>query len=72
MEIEVRHLAPTPLGAQVTCSTRVIGSEENTVTFTLEARDEHEVILRGLHKRGIIRVASFSRRLARKGSPPAT
>ena len=69
MEIEVRHLAPTPLGAQVTCSSRVIGAEANTVTFHLEARDEHETILRGLHKRAVIRVESFSRRVARKSAP---
>jgi len=66
MEIEVRHLAPTPLGAQVTCLARVISAEGTTVTFHVEARDEHEVIIRGLHKRAVIRVESFARRVARK------
>jgi fluoroacetyl-CoA thioesterase len=65
-EIELRHLAPTPLGAQVTCLARVIGSDGATITFHVEARDEHEVIARGLHKRGVIRVESFARRVARK------
>src|SRR5262245_51134473 len=66
IELEVRHLAPTPLGANVTCLARVIGTDGNTVTFHVEARDEHELIVRGLHKRAVIRVESFARRVARK------
>lgn len=66
MEIEIRHLAPTPLGANVTCSARVVSAEGATVTFQVEARDEHELIARGLHRRGVIRVESFARRVARK------
>ena len=66
MEIEIRHLAPTPLGANVTCTARVVAAEDGSVTFHVEARDEHELIARGLHKRGVIRVESFARRVARK------
>jgi len=66
MEIEIRHLAPTPLGASVTCTARVIATEDATVTFHVEARDEHELIIRGLHKRAVIQVDSFARRVARK------
>ena len=66
MEIEIRHLAPTPLGGNVTCTARVVSAEGGTVTFHVEARDEHEIIARGLHKRGVIRVDSFARRVARK------
>lgn len=66
MEVEIRHLAPTPLGANVTCLARVISAEDNTVTFHIEARDEHELIARGIHKRGVIRVESFAKRVSRK------
>ena len=66
MEIEIRHLAPTPLGANVTCLARVVSTEGSTVTFHVEARDEHETIARGTHKRAIIRVESFAKRVARK------
>src|SRR3954468_20379233 len=65
-EIELRHLAPTPLGANVTCITRVIQAEGSQITFSVEARDQHEVIARGLHKRAIIRISSFARRVAAK------
>lgn len=65
-EIEIRHLAPTPLGQNVTITTRVIGSEGKAIDFQFEVRDEHEVIARGLHKRGVINVETFARRVARK------
>ena len=71
IEIEIRHLAPTPLGAGVTCLARVIAVEGNTVTFHVEARDEQEVIVRGLHKRAVIRVETSARRVARKLKRPA-
>jgi predicted thioesterase len=70
IEIELRHLSPTPLGASVTCLTRVIQAEGSQITFQVEARDAHEVIARGLHKRAIVRVANFARRVAAK-SPAA-
>jgi predicted thioesterase len=66
IELELRHLAPTPLGASVTCVTRVIQVEGSQITFQVEARDSHEAIARGLHKRAVIRVASFARRVAAK------
>ncbi len=67
-EIEIRHLAPTPLGQNVTITTRVIGSEAKTVDFQFEVRDAHEMIARGLHKRAVITVESFARRVAKKSS----
>ena len=67
-EIEIRHLAPTPPGATVTCTTRVIQVEDRQFTFQVEARDAHEVIARGLHKRAVIRVGGFARRLAAKAA----
>jgi fluoroacetyl-CoA thioesterase len=66
IEIELRHLAPTPLGAEVTVTSRVIHAEGRTVNFQIEARDEHELIARGVHKRAIIRTGSFARRVENK------
>src|SRR5947208_1312281 len=48
--IEVDHLAPTPVGAQITCVARIVHSEGPVISFQLEARDQHETIARGLHK----------------------
>lgn len=62
-EIELRHLAPSPLGARVTITVRVIHAEGRKVSFQVEARDEHELLARGLHQRGIIRTGSFAKRV---------
>jgi fluoroacetyl-CoA thioesterase len=66
VEIEVRHLAPTPAGSNVTILTRVIQAEGKTVDFQFEVRDDAEMIARGLHKRAVITVESFARRVAKK------
>lgn len=68
VEINLRHIAPTPLGQQVSIATRVIRRDGALLTFNVEVRDAHEVIARGLHKRAIIQVDGFSRRVARKQS----
>ena len=66
IELDIRHLAPTPVGQTIHCTARVIGVEGSKITFQIEARDQHEVILRGLHKRAVIRTESFSRRVKEK------
>lgn len=66
VEIDLKHLAPSPLGAKVTATARVIGHTGRLVDFQIEARDEHELIVRGVHKRAIIQIESFARRLQAK------
>lgn len=71
MDIELQHLAPTPLGALVTCKARVIHVDERAIQFQIEAADEMEVIARGLHKRAIVNILRFAKRVQRKASKPA-
>ena len=66
IELDIRHLAPTPVGQTIHCRAQVIAVEDRKITFQIEARDQHEVILRGLHKRAVIRTESFSRRVKEK------
>jgi len=68
MQVDVQHLAATPLGEQVTCRARVIHSEGTVISFQLEARDEHELIARGIHKMSVIDVERFAKRVERKKS----
>jgi predicted thioesterase len=68
VEIEIRHLAPTPLGQNIVIATRIIGGEGKLWDFQFDVRDEHEVIARGLHKRAVIGVESFARRVAKKSA----
>jgi predicted thioesterase len=64
--IEVDHLAPTPLGAIVTCIARIVHSEGPVISFQLEADDGHETIARGFHKRRAVKVDRFAARVAKK------
>jgi fluoroacetyl-CoA thioesterase len=70
MEIQVRHVAPTPLGGTVTCRARVLFAEKNEVSFQLEAHDERERIARGSHRLRVVRVERFALRVAQKASAP--
>jgi predicted thioesterase len=66
VELDLRHLAPTPLGATVTATARVIGATGRFVDFQIEARDEQELLIRGVHKRAVIRTSTFAKRLQSK------
>jgi predicted thioesterase len=68
VEIELRHLAPSPRGARVTAIARVIGHSGRFVDFQIEARDGQELIARGVHKRAVVRTGSFSHRVNSKAS----
>lgn len=68
VEIELRHLAPTPLGASVAITTRVIGVTGKFVDFQIEARDSQELIARGVHRRAVIRTSAFTQRVQSKAS----
>ncbi|WP_237722746.1 thioesterase family protein [Singulisphaera acidiphila] len=64
--VEVEHLAPSPEGSAVVCRARVIHVDGAVVTFQVEAHDDVELIARGLHRRRVIDVDRFARRVARK------
>ena len=66
LEIDIKHLAPTLVGQTIHCTARIIAVEGTKVQFQIEARDDREVIVRGLHKRAVIRTDSFARRVQEK------
>ncbi len=66
VEIDIKHLAPTPVGQTIHCRAQVISADGRQFTFQIEARDDHEVIVRGLHKRAVIRTESFTKRVKEK------
>lgn len=66
IEIEVQHLAATPLGSAVTCEARIVRVEGTEIWFNFEARDEFERIAKGFHKLRIIRKDRFAARVAKK------
>jgi predicted thioesterase len=68
IEIELQHLAPTPLGSSVTCQARVVRVEGPEISFQLEAQDEQEPVGKGFHKLRVIRVDRFAARVGKKAS----
>jgi fluoroacetyl-CoA thioesterase len=65
-QVNVHHLAATPLGMRVTFSAEVLSVEGRRVLFKVEAHDESEKIGEGTHERFIIDVARFATRLQAK------
>ena len=68
VHVDVRHLAATPIGQEVTCTARVINTDGRLITFQLEASDQHERIARGNHKLRVIRCDRFASRVREKAN----
>lgn len=65
-EVNVRHLAATPVGRTVTATARVTEINERLVRFHVEAHDGVRRIGEGTHVRGVIDLRKFEDRLARE------
>jgi len=65
-QVNVRHLAATPIGMQVRFYAEVLSVEGQRVLFKVEAHDEKEKIGEGTHERFIVDVGRFATRLQAK------
>jgi fluoroacetyl-CoA thioesterase len=65
-EVDIRHLAATPVGATVRTTAQVISVERRVIRFAVEAFDGERRIGEGRHARGLVNVASFTKRLGVK------
>jgi fluoroacetyl-CoA thioesterase len=54
--IQASHIAPTPLGSQVTANARYLGCEDKLFIFEVWAEDFGGEISRGIHKRAVVNV----------------
>ena len=68
IHVDVRHIAPTPVGMKVTISAELIQVEGRVLTFQVSARDEQETVGTGTHQRAIIDLARFQGRVQAKRS----
>ena len=64
--LNVRHIAATPIGMRVTAFASVEKTEGRTIFFTLEARDERDLIGDGTHERVVVNVEKFDARVQAK------
>ena len=65
-QVNVRHLAATPIGCKVRFEAEVIRVEGRRVEFRVEAWDELDKVGEGTHERGVIEIRKFAERLNRK------
>jgi predicted thioesterase len=65
-EVDIRHLAATPVGARVRTTARVIAVERRLIRFEVEAFDDKRRIGEGRHARGLVNVATFTRQFDAK------
>jgi fluoroacetyl-CoA thioesterase len=61
-EVDVRHLAATPVGATVRTTARVIEVERRVIRFAVEAFDGDRKIGEGRHGRGLVNYEQFTKR----------
>ncbi|HEU4604813.1 MAG TPA: hypothetical protein VFS46_01100 [Nitrososphaera sp.] len=57
--VDIRHLAATPVGAEVFLKAKVVAVKGRRVMFEVEARDRLESVGEGRHERFIINVPRF-------------
>ena len=66
-EVNVRHLAPSPVGRTVTATARVVEVSGRSLLLAVEAHDGVRKIGDGTHRRGVVNLESFAKRLAADG-----
>ena len=69
--VDIRHLAATPVGHDVTAEAEVTGVDGRRVTFDVRAHDETEEIGSGTHARMVVDMRRLDERLAAKSKSKA-
>ena len=64
--VDIRHLAATPVGHQVTAQAEVTGVDGRRITFKVSARDNTEEIGNGTHERMVVDLRRLDAKLAAK------
>ena len=58
-EVNIRHLAASPVGATVRTTAKVIAVERRVIRFEVASFDGERKIGEGCHARGLVNVESF-------------
>ena len=66
IQLDVRHIAATPVGMRVHARAELTAIEGRNLRFKVEAHDERELIGDGTHVRVIVNVARFDQRVQAK------
>ena len=68
VNLNISHLAATPVGMRVTARSELVAVDGRRLTFKIEAYDEGEKIGEGTHVRAIINLERFLARLDAKAN----
>ncbi len=60
--LEIKHLAPTPVGMVVECVSELTAINNRELTFHIEVRDKHDKIAEATHKRFVIEAEPFQKK----------
>ena len=66
ISMNLKHMAPTPLGMEVRAKTQVTAVDGRKLTFQVEAFDEKEKIGEAVHERFIINAEKFIKKVEEK------
>lgn len=72
VSLQVRHLAPTPLGLTATARAELVAVDGRRLTFRVTVHDDVELVGEGTHERMLIDVARFGGRVAAKAERART
>jgi fluoroacetyl-CoA thioesterase len=61
-EVDIKHLAATPVGATVRTTAKVYAVERRVIRFEVASFDRERKIGEGRHARGLVNVESFNKR----------
>jgi fluoroacetyl-CoA thioesterase len=62
-EVDIRHLAASPVGATVRTTARVYSVERRVIRFEVASFDGERKIGNGRHARGLVNIEAFNKRL---------
>jgi predicted thioesterase len=70
--IQLRHLAATPVGMEVTIHSELVKVDGRRLRYRVQARDEIELIADAEHERFIVDAERFEKRIAEKAARKQT
>jgi predicted thioesterase len=64
--VDIKHLAVTPVGAEITLNAEIINADDRRILFKVSAKDKIETVGEGKHERFIINIPRFKERFDKK------
>ena len=66
MSVNIRHLAPTPIGKKVRCESELVAIDRRKLTFKVRVFDDVEQVGEAEHERFVIDLDKYTARLKAK------